>query len=166
MEQRVVDAVTAPGKKRVAVFLDGTWNTVNDNTNVWRLKSLLASGGADGLPQIGYYEKGVGTTFGSYLRGGAFGYGLNDEIISAYEWLIDNYVVGDELFIFGFSRGAYTARSLSGLIGKCELISIGAPLSVSEIYAIAKPARSAQSASSSSNRRVAKLISRSKSAGC
>jgi len=45
-----------------------------------------------------------------------FGYGLNDEIIRAYEWLIDHYNVGDELFIFGFSRGAYTARSLSGLI--------------------------------------------------
>ena len=105
-------------KKRVAVFLDGTWNTVNDNTNVWRLKSLLAGAGTDGLRQIPYYHKGVGTTFGSRLRGGMFGYGLNDEIIRAYEWLIDNYSQGDELFIFGFSRGAYTARSLSGLISQ------------------------------------------------
>ena len=122
-------------KKRIAVFLDGTWNTVNDNTNVWRLKSLLAGTGAGGLPQISYYHKGVGTTFGSRLRGGMFGYGLNDEIIRAYEWLIDNYNPGDELFIFGFSRGAYTARSLSGLISKCGLIAIGAPLSVAQLYA-------------------------------
>lgn len=93
-------------KKRVVVFLDGTWNTVNDNTNVWRLKSLLAGSGTDGLRQISYYHKGVGTTFGSRLRGGMFGYELNDEIIQAYEWLIDNYNPGDELFIFGFSRGA------------------------------------------------------------
>jgi uncharacterized protein (DUF2235 family) len=122
-------------KKRVALFLDGTWNTADDNTNVWRLKSLLAGAGADGLRQISYYHKGVGTTFGSRLRGGMLGYGLNDEIIRAYEWLIDNYNPSDELFIFGFSRGAYTARSLSGLIAKCGLITIGAPLSVAQLYA-------------------------------
>jgi uncharacterized protein (DUF2235 family) len=124
----------APTKKRVAVFLDGTWNTVNDNTNVWRLKSLLAPATADGTRQAAYYHKGVGTSFGTRDRGGMFGYGLNDEIIRAYEWLIDNYNLGDELFIFGFSRGAYTARSLSGFIAKCGLISIGAPLSVKELY--------------------------------
>jgi uncharacterized protein (DUF2235 family) len=128
------DTLAVP-KKRVVVFLDGTWNTVNDNTNVWRLKSLLAAKSNDGLPQIAYYHKGVGTTYGSYVRGGMFGYGLNDEIIRAYEWLIDNYNAGDELFIFGFSRGAYAARSLSGLIGKGGLISIGAPLSVAQLYA-------------------------------
>lgn len=124
-----------PPKKRIAVFLDGTWNTVNDNTNVWRLKSLLAPVGEDKLEQLSYYNSGVGTTFGSRIRGGMFGYGLNDEIIRAYEWLIDHYNAGDELFIFGFSRGAYTARSLSGLISKCGLIAAGAPLSVSQLYA-------------------------------
>jgi uncharacterized protein (DUF2235 family) len=126
--------VSPPPKKRVAVFLDGTWNTVDDNTNVWRLKSLLAPIGKDGLQQLVYYHKGVGTTYGSYVRGGMLGYGLNDEIIRAYEWLIDNYNLGDQLFIFGFSRGAYTARSLSGLIGKCGLLLSGAPLSVKQLY--------------------------------
>jgi uncharacterized protein (DUF2235 family) len=121
-------------KKRIAVFLDGTWNTVNDNTNVWRLKSLLAAMAADGTRQLAYYHKGVGTSFGTRGRGGMFGYGLNDEIIRAYEWLIDNYNLGDKLYIFGFSRGAYTARSLSGFIAKCGLISIGAPLSVEQLY--------------------------------
>jgi uncharacterized protein (DUF2235 family) len=106
-------ADAAPTKKRVAVLLDGTWNTVNDNTNVWRLKSLLASQGRDELEQISYYSVGVGTAFGERLRGGMFGYGLNNEIIRAYEWLIDHYNIGDELFVFGFSRSAYTARSLS-----------------------------------------------------
>ena len=62
-----------PSKKRIAVFLDGTWNTVNDNTNVWRLKSLLAPIAADGLQQVSYYHKGVGTTFGSRWVGGMFG---------------------------------------------------------------------------------------------
>jgi uncharacterized protein (DUF2235 family) len=124
-----------PIKKRLVVCLDGTWNTVNDNTNVWRLKSLVAPVGSDDLRQTVYYHKGVGTSFGSYIRGGMLGYGLDDEIIWAYEWLIDNYNAGDELFIFGFSRGAYTARSLSGFIAKCGLLASGAPLSVNQLYA-------------------------------
>jgi uncharacterized protein (DUF2235 family) len=79
----------APMRKRIAVSLDGTWNTVNDNTNVWRLKSLLAPEGRDNVEQLAYYSTGVGTTFGRRLIGGAIGYGLNDEIIRAYEWLIE-----------------------------------------------------------------------------
>ncbi len=100
----------APRKKRIAVFLDGTWNTVNDNTNVWRLKSLLAPSGKDALNQILYYHKGVGTSFGSYVRGGVFGYGLDDEIIRAYEWLIDNYRLDDELFISDSAAGRIPAQ--------------------------------------------------------
>jgi len=134
MPSALKDAVASP-KKRIAAFLDGTWNTVNDNTNVWRLKSLLAPRDGNGLEQLSYYSTGVGTAFGERIRGGMFGYGLNDEIIRAYEWLIDHYNIGDELFIFGFSRGAYTARSLSGLISKCGLLTAGAPLSVNQLYA-------------------------------
>jgi uncharacterized protein (DUF2235 family) len=133
MSEIIPDLVASP-KKRLAVFLDGTWNTVNDNTNVWRLKSLLAPRGQDGVEQLSYYSTGVGTEFGERVRGGMFGYGLNDEIIRAYEWLIDKYNIGDELFIFGFSRGAYTARSLSGFISKCGLLTAGAPLSVDQLY--------------------------------
>jgi uncharacterized protein (DUF2235 family) len=124
-----------PSPRHVALFLDGTWNTVNDNTNVWRLKSLLAPKSNDGVEQTAYYSTGVGTTFGERVRGGMFGYGLNDEIIRAYEWLIDHYNPGDALFIFGFSRGAYKARSLSGLISKCGLLTAGGPLSVNQLYA-------------------------------
>jgi uncharacterized protein (DUF2235 family) len=107
---------------------------VNDNTNVWRLKSLCAASITDGLEQRIYYSPGVGTKFGQIVRGGIFGCGLNDEIIDAYQWLIEHYEPGDELFIFGFSRGAYTARSLSGLISKCGLLVAGAPLSVKQLY--------------------------------
>jgi uncharacterized protein (DUF2235 family) len=137
-EPTMPDTAQAPvpsPKKRIAVFLDGTWNTVNDNTNVWRLKSLCASRSRDGLEQRVYYSAGVGTKFGERLSGGMFGSGLNDEIIQAYEWLIDHHNDGDELFIFGFSRGAYTARSLSGLISKCGLLIAGASLSVNQLYA-------------------------------
>jgi uncharacterized protein (DUF2235 family) len=69
------------------------------------------------------------------VRGGVAGYGIDDEIIHAYTWLIENFDNGDEIFIFGFSRGAYTARSLSGLISKCGILKLGAPLSIEQLYA-------------------------------
>jgi uncharacterized protein (DUF2235 family) len=104
--------------KRIALFLDGTWNTVNDDTNVWRMKSLCVSD-AD---QVSYYSTGVGTTFLESLPGGIFGYGL------------ENYNPDDRIFIFGFSRGAFTARSLSGLVSKCGLLKPGAPISLPQLY--------------------------------
>jgi uncharacterized protein (DUF2235 family) len=123
-----------PTKKRLALFLDGTWNTVSSNTNVWRLKSLCAPLGSDGVRQQVYYNAGLGTTMGEIVRGGVFGYGIDDVVIDAYEWLIENYETEDEIFIFGFSRGAYTARSLSGFISRCGLLTPGAPLSIRQLY--------------------------------
>lgn len=118
--------------KRLAIFLDGTWNTLGNNTNVWRLKSLC-----DPLAerQMVYYGQGVGTRFGEKARGGVAGYGLENEIIDAYTWLAQVYDEGDEIFIFGFSRGAYAARSLSGLIAKCGMLRPGAPLSIEQLFA-------------------------------
>jgi len=120
-----------PAGKRIALFLDGTWNNVNDNTNVWRVKSLFR---AD-VDQICYYSAGVGTAHGERLIGGILGYGLDDEVIRAYEWLTEHYEPEDRLFIFGFSRGAYTARALAGFISKCGLLRTGAPLSLKQLYA-------------------------------
>lgn len=117
--------------KRLAIFLDGTWNTLNNNTNVFRLKSLTA----ETADQRVYYSQGVGTKRGESARGGVTGWGIDDEIIEAYTWLIQNFDDGDEIFIFGFSRGAYTARSLSGLICKCGVLKLGAPLSIEQLYA-------------------------------
>lgn len=117
-------------KKRIAIFLDGTWNVVSNNTNVWRLKSLCQNNQL----QVVYYSQGVGTEHGTGLTGGMFGAGLDQEVINAYEWLIEQYNPGDELFIFGFSRGAYTARSLSGFISKCGILQRGAPLGVGELF--------------------------------
>lgn len=115
---------------RVALFLDGTWNTTNDNTNVWRLKSLCRSSSEQKL----YYSAGVGTQKGEKFTGGAFGIGINEEVISAYEWLVENYEADDQIFIFGFSRGAFTARSLAGFISKCGLLKAGSPLSLNQLY--------------------------------
>jgi uncharacterized protein (DUF2235 family) len=60
--------------KRLAIFLDGTWNTLNNNTNVWRLKSLTE----EAAGQHVYYSQGVGTQRGETARGGITGYGIDD----------------------------------------------------------------------------------------
>jgi uncharacterized protein (DUF2235 family) len=123
-----------PVKKRIAVYLDGTWNTIHDNTNVWRLRALTASVGKDGLHQCVFYNAGLGTRTGQKLSGGMFGVGIDDILLDAYEWLMENFNDGDEVFIFGFSRGAFTARSLSGFISRCGLLKAGAPLSIKQLY--------------------------------
>src|SRR3954471_149105 len=123
------EVTVAPESKKLAVFLDGTWNAVADNTNVWRMKSLCATASSEGAPQLVYYDIGVNGFFG-----GMVGKGLSQNVREAYEWLIDNYNPGDDVFIFGFSRGAYTARSLSGLIAKHGLLKPGSPLGVAQLY--------------------------------
>lgn len=120
--------------KRLALFLDGTWNEPEDNTNVWRLHTLLAETGDDGARQVGYYDTGVGTRWYDKIRGGALGTGLTAKVRVAYEWLVRNYDDGDELFVFGFSRGAFTARSLCAVIAHCGLLLPGASTSVGEVF--------------------------------
>lgn len=116
-------------KKRLAVFLDGTWNAVGTNTNVWRLRSLCADHGEDGIQQLRYYGAGV-----NGFAGGGWGKGLSENVQDAYNWLVDHYEDGDQIFIFGFSRGAYTARSLAGFISICGLLKPGGALGVDQLY--------------------------------
>lgn len=119
-----------PAQKRMAVYLDGTWNTIHDNTNVWRLRALTARHGTDGLEQL----VRTGHAGRPEFSAGMFGVGIDDILLDAYEWLIENYNDSDELFIVGFSRGAFTARNLSGLISRCGLLCAGAPLSIKQLY--------------------------------
>jgi uncharacterized protein (DUF2235 family) len=63
-----------------------------------------------------YYVAGIGTRKGEKFRGGTFGYGISDNIMNACSYIVSNYERGDEIFLFGFSRGAFTARSIAGLI--------------------------------------------------
>jgi uncharacterized protein (DUF2235 family) len=100
-------AGTPQAGKRLALFLDGTWNTVSSNTNVWRLKSLTAQSSSDRRPQQIYYDAGLGTTMGEIVRGGVFGYGVDEAVINAYEWLIEHYEPGDQIFV----EFHFTARS-------------------------------------------------------
>ena len=116
--------------KRIALFLDGTWNTVDDNTNVWRMKALCTKSSE----QLIYYSSGVGTQTLEHLSGGMFGIGINKEVTDAYQWLVEHYEPDARLFIFGFSRGAFTARSLAGFISECGLLKPGSPVSIKQLY--------------------------------
>jgi uncharacterized protein (DUF2235 family) len=116
-------------QKRLAIFLDGTWNSINSNTNVWRMRALCAAKSKDGKPQLVYYEVGV-----NGFLGGVFGQGLDENIRLAYEWLVENYNDGDEIFVFGFSRGAFTARALAGLIAIQGVLKAGSPIGVTELF--------------------------------
>lgn len=120
--------------KNLAIFLDGTWNDPTSNTNVWRLKTLVARAAADGAEQMMYYDTGVGVSKWQTLRGGIGGYGLSQNIRQAYQWLVENHEDGDRIFIFGFSRGAFTARSLAGVIKKCGLLRPGSLLTVKDVF--------------------------------
>lgn len=118
---------------RLALFCDGTWNTAEAKqpTNVWLLAAALAARGADGVPQKAFYVAGVGTGRGlsdapsrwvDRWAGGALGWGLDDNVLDAYRALVRAWVPGDEVFVFGFSRGAYTARSLGGLLRRAGIL--------------------------------------------
>jgi uncharacterized protein (DUF2235 family) len=115
--------------KRLVLCCDGTWNSADQEhdhvpcpTNVVKIGFRIAKRDGD-IPQIIYYDQGVGT--GNLLdrcTGGAFGEGLEDNIHDAYRFLVANYEPGDELFFFGFSRGAFTSRSIAGMIRKCGIV--------------------------------------------
>jgi uncharacterized protein (DUF2235 family) len=118
--------------RRLIICADGTWQSEDASapSNVWRLADRIADTGRDGKPQLVFYQPGVGTdpTRGVINRkfsewaGGGLGIGLDRNIIDIYHWLIHEYQHGDELWFFGFSRGAYTVRSAVGLLRNCGII--------------------------------------------
>jgi uncharacterized protein (DUF2235 family) len=117
--------------KRIAIFCDGTWNRHDapHPTNVVRMAQAVRLTAADGRKQHVIYQIGVGSGRGGNklakaldkFGGGALGWGLTENIEEVYRALVFCYDPGDEVFIFGFSRGAYTARSLAGLIRSCGI---------------------------------------------
>ena len=113
-------------KQRLIMLFDGTWNDPEDQTNVYRISRCLHDYDGD-MRQRFFYNAGVGTSKLERFRGGVFGYGLSKNLLAGYEWLAKRYTDGEEIWIFGFSRGAYTARSLVGLIRKCGLLHIVTP---------------------------------------
>ncbi|KAK0656887.1 hypothetical protein B0T16DRAFT_400475 [Cercophora newfieldiana] len=109
--------------KRIIICCDGTWNSANargsgDPTNVARLSGAFAKKCCSGMPQLVYYHSGVGTESSkiAHYLGGIFGIGVTQDIVEAYRFICDNYNPGDEIIIIGFSRGAFTARSVAGMV--------------------------------------------------
>ncbi len=116
----------------IVICCDGTGNEYGkNNTNVVNLFSLVKST----EDQKSFYDPGVGTGGWEYeeesglLRAKsdqATGYGLQNNVLDAYRYLMEHYQEGDKLFLFGFSRGAFTVRSLGGMLNKCGLLEKGA----------------------------------------
>jgi uncharacterized protein (DUF2235 family) len=120
--------------KNIVVCCDGTGNEFRDNnSNVVKLYYSLV---IDPSVQIGYYHPGVGTMGAptahnrftkkwSVFTGLAFGAGLLNNVADAYRYVMDLYEPGDRLFLFGFSRGAYTVRALAGVLHMFGLLRKG-----------------------------------------
>ena len=112
--------------KRIVICSDGTWQTPNqDNaTHVLEMARAVLPTAPDGTTQVAFYDWGVGTdNWLNRLVGGISGKGIDKNIRDCYRFLAHNYEDGDEIYLFGFSRGAYTVRSLAGLIRNCGILT-------------------------------------------
>ena len=120
--------------RNLVVCLDGTSNEPeSSNTNVARIYDIAVKN----EHQLAYYDPGVGTMGArsattragkslSRVAGLALGHGVKDNIEEAYRFLMANYSTGDQIYLFGFSRGAYTARALAGMLRTVGLLRPGA----------------------------------------
>ena len=117
--------------KRLVACTDGTWNKPGDlengksvDSNVCLIYQAVAAKATDGTQQVKVYDTGVGSSYGwrDKILGGTMGKGLDQKIMDMYAFLMLNYSPGDELYFLGFSRGAYTARSLAGFIRNCGIL--------------------------------------------
>src|SRR5437763_436056 len=107
--------------RRIVLFADGTGNAFRtQGSNIWRLYEALDKG----PDQVAYYIKGVGTSPLKPLSAldGATGFGVPSNVRKLYRFLCDTWEPGDEIFMFGFSRGAFTIRTLIGLIDEEGLV--------------------------------------------
>jgi len=120
--------------RRLIVCCDGTWQDLDTSypTNVVKMAQAIKLVGDRDIPQILYYDQGLGTKsigiqhsiidFLTRIVGGGLGLGIDQKIQAAYRFLCLNYQPGDEIYLFGFSRGAYTVRCLAGLIYNSGLL--------------------------------------------
>ena len=123
-----------PVTRNLIVCLDGTRNEPETGaTNVARIYDIAIKDGR----QLAYYDPGVGTMGAraavtrtgkrlTQIAGLLVGYGVKENVEEAYRFLMDNYQADDQIYIFGFSRGAYTARALAGLLRTVGLLRPGA----------------------------------------
>jgi len=127
--------------RRIIICNDGTWNTPDDRdrdkrkpTNITKISRGINSVASDGVSQLVYYDEGVGTGFAEKIIGGATGFGISKNIVEAYRFICNNYREGDELFLFGFSRGAFTSRSLIGFLAKVGVVASEDSFYIPELF--------------------------------
>ncbi len=110
----------------IVVCADGTWNRPEEDiekdfpTNVLRLARVIKPS-ADGVKQHVFYDWGLGS-YHHTLTAGATGRGIHKNILDGYRYIVQNYAPDDNIYLFGFSRGAYTVRALCGLINNCGIL--------------------------------------------
>ena len=131
--------------KRIVICADGTWNLRDQldektgrarPTNVTKVARAVRARDSHGAHQIVFYLDGLGTGGPmDKLTGGAFGHGMERNVRDLYRSIIYNYCPDDELFFFGFSRGAFTVRTLAGLMNKIGLLDKDEDFFLPEIYA-------------------------------
>ena len=109
--------------KNIIICSDGTWQSPESDSaiHVLRLAEAIAPEDAKGNKQVVFYDWGVGSD-GDKLSGGITGRGIDKNIQDCYRFVVHNYEPGDAVYLFGFSRGAYTVRSLAGLIRNCGIL--------------------------------------------
>ena len=114
--------------KRIVICADGTWNRPEQDiekdfpTNVLKVaRAVQPVSSRDGDEQVVFYDWGIGSYHDSKV-GGATGRGINKNVADGYRFIVQNYDPGDQLYFFGFSRGAYTIRSLAGFMNNCGVL--------------------------------------------
>lgn len=128
--------------KKLIICFDGTWNKPErmdkDDypTNVLKFARGIAPHHGN-KKQIVFYDWGIGS-YHSQGSGGAFGEGLEKNVMDGYRFLVHNYELGDEIYLFGFSRGAYTARSLCGMINNCSILKSANGSMIEEAFELYK----------------------------
>lgn len=124
MEGSQADKVPRLSGRNLIILSDGTGNSggLTRDSNVWRLYQTIDHHHAP-VDQLVRYDDGVGTDHWRLLKllGGAFGFGLTRNVVGLYAFLARHYKPGDRIYLFGFSRGAFTARVLAGVIARCGL---------------------------------------------
>jgi len=130
--------------KRIIVCADGTWNEAERKskdtgrpqpTNVLKVARAVLPIDSNGVEQVLYYHEGVGTLPGiDKLTGGAFGSGMSRNVRALYRFLVYNFMPDDQIFLFGFSRGAFTVRTLLGFMNLVGLLQKNDEYFTRELY--------------------------------
>ena len=122
--------------KNIIIFSDGTGQEGGrgNNTNVYKLFNMIEDRTEK---QISFYDRGLGTGWRKFT-GNVFGLGISENILECYEFLFKNFRSGDHIFLFGFSRGATTVRSLSGFIHMFGILPSSRPELIKRAYKIYK----------------------------